>query len=168
MRIREAEAGDFDAIATLTNHYILRTAIHFATEPVTAEELRASWEKGRAMYPFLVAEMPGSAGGAAFVGYAKSGRWRERAAYDRTAEVGIYIVPGFQGKGLGKVLYGALIDACRARGFRTLVGGVAVPNEASVGLHAGLGFEHVGTFRQVGWKFGQWHDVAFFQRVLGG
>ncbi len=173
MRIRDAQYADFAAIAALTNYYILHTAIHFATEPVTADELLAAWEKGRAVYPFLVAEMPGvesesgGVGGTPFVGYAKAGRWRDRAAYDRTAEVGIYVRPEFQGKGFGKTLYTALIEACRGRGFHTLVGGIAMPNDASVRLHEALGFVHTGTFREVGWKFERWHDVAFYQRVLG-
>ena len=163
MLIRPARAEDFDAIAALTNHYIQTTAIHFSYEPVTARELRESWEKSVKTYPYLV----GSDESGGLVGYAKSGRWRDRAAYDRTAEVGIYIQPGLHGNGLGKRLYLALIDECKRRGFHTLVGGVALPNEASVRLHLTCGFTPVGVFRQVGWKMNAWHDVGWYQLMMG-
>lgn len=163
MRIRDAHAADFPAIAALTNHYILNTAIHFGTEPVSPADMTASWQKSREVYPFLVGEREADQ---SFIGYAKAGRWRERAAYDRTAEVGIYIRPEFQGQGHGKDLYRALIAACLARGFHTLVAGIALPNPASIRLHESVGFTHTGTFRQVGWKLSAWHDVAFYQMML--
>ncbi|GJQ29754.1 MAG: phosphinothricin N-acetyltransferase [Phycisphaerae bacterium] len=159
--IRPAMVADFDAIAALTNHFIEHTAIHFGLAPVTADELRASWEKGRARFPYLVAEAEGR-----FAGYAKAGPWRERAAYDHTAEVGIYIALGMQGRGVGKALYAALFEACKAAGFHTLVAGLTVPNEASRRLHEAMGFTYVGTFREVGRKFDAWHDTAWYQRVL--
>ena len=164
MHIRSVEPGDFPRVAALTNHYIRTTAIHFATVPVTAGELQAAWEQSRVIYPFLICE-EGPTGG--FIGYAKASRWRERAAYARTTEVGIYLDPAFHGRGYGRALYERLIGDCVAAGFHTLVAGIALPNPASIRLHEAVGFRLAGTFREVGRKFEAWHDVAFYQRMLG-
>lgn len=160
--IRGVEEGDWDAIARLTNVYINGTAVHFGYEPVSGRELRDAWWPKRDRYPFLVA----SESSGRFLGYAKAGAWRDRAAYQWTAEVGIYIEADAQGRGIGTTLYRALFDACRERGFQSLVGGVTLPNGASCRLHESLGFRHVATFARAGWKLGTWHDVAFFQLML--
>ncbi len=160
-RVRAAEAGDFPAIAELTNHFIRHTSVHFGTEPVTPDELRLAWQKSRARYPFLVAEI-----GGAFAGYAKAGVWRDRAAYQWTPETGIYVALDQQGRGVGKTLYRALLDELRARGFRSVVAGITLPNRASVRLHESVGFQPVGVVKDAGHKFGSWHDVGFWQITL--
>ncbi len=162
MVIRGVNPQDFDAVAALTNHFILHTSIHFGTEAVTAAELHESWEKTRATYPFLVAEVDGR-----FAGYAKAGVWRERAAYRWTPEAGIYIEEWTRGRGVGTMLYRALLDDLRARGFESVIGGITLPNEASVRLHERCGFVKVGHVLRAGYKFGAWHDVGFWQAVLG-
>lgn len=159
--VRDVEPDDFTAIAELTNHYIAHTHIHFGLAAVTAEELRSSWEKSRGRFPFMIAEADGF-----FAGFAKASTWRDRAAYEQTAEAGIYISPEMHRRGLGRTLYERLIAACRERGFHTLMGGIALPNEASVRLHGALGFTLVGTFRECGRKRDQWWDVAFYQLLL--
>lgn len=161
MLIRTAEARDFEAIALLTNDYIRETAIHFGEHPVSAEELRREWAEHRESHPFLVGEEESG-----LVGYAKAGTWRTRDAYRFTAEVGIYLDPGAQGRGLGTRLYSALIDACRRRGFHALIGVITMPNDASVRLHEKLGFRRIGVFPEVGRKFDRWHDVGFWQLTL--
>lgn len=161
MLIRDVTPSDFAAIAALTNHYILNTSVHFGMEPVTPGELEAAWRTSP-RHPYIVMTDDEEV----FLGFAKAGVWRERAAYQNTAEVGIYIERGHEGKGLGKTLYRALIDRCRAAGFHTLVGGLTLPNDASVRLHEAVGFKHVATFREVGRKFEGWHDVAFYQLML--
>lgn len=164
--IRDAGEGDFAAIAAITNHYIVETTIHFGDREVTAEELAAQWRADRARYPWLVVAVGGE-GSEQVVGYAKAGTWRARPAYRWTAETGIYLAPAACGRGLGRRLYAALLDELEARGFRSAIGGIALPNLASVALHEALGFEHVGTFRDAGWKFGRWHAVGFWQRRFG-
>lgn len=173
--IRPVRPADFEAIAALTNHYIEKTSIHFGYEPVTAEEMRASWEKTKGKYPYLVAEENGadparSAGPpkARLAGYAKCGVWRDRAAYQWTAETGIYVAPASQRRGVGRRLYAALIDECRRCGFHSLVGGVTLPNEPSVRLHESMGFVKIGQFADAGWKFDAWHGVGFWQLMLRG
>lgn len=162
MPIRDATAADFDAIAAITNHYILTTPIHFAYDPVPAADLRAAWESNRATHPYLVLED----GASDVIGYARAYQWRTRSAYDRTAEVSIYLRHDLLGRGHGKPLYIALINACRARGFHSLIGGIALPNDPSIRLHESLGFTHTGTVREAGRKFERWHDVGFWQLLL--
>lgn len=161
MLVRSVRPDDFDSIAVLTNHFILGTPIHFGYEPVTATELRDAWQRHADRFPFLVAEFDG-----AFAGYAKAGTWRERTAYSWIVETGIYVRPDFQGRGVGRGLYRALLDTLRAQGFHAAIGGITLPNPASVRLHEATGFVHVGTVRRAGWKFNAWHDVGFWQVLL--
>jgi phosphinothricin acetyltransferase len=164
--LRPAAADDFAAIAAITNHYIETTAIHFGYQPVTADELRATWAAAQPRYPWRVA-VAVAAGAVAVVGYAKAGEWRSRAAYQWTAELGLYVDPAWHRRGIGRALYVDVIDAAAAAGFRSVIGGITLPNPASVELHRVLGFAHVGTFRDAGYKLGAWHDVGFYQRRLG-
>jgi phosphinothricin acetyltransferase len=158
MSIRAAREDDFAAIAAITNHYIATTAIHFGCEPVTGEELAASWRIGT--YPWFVLDEDGVRG------YAKASVWRERAAYRWTCETGIYMADGHHGKGHGTALYTALLDELRARGFHSVVAGVTLPNESSVRLHMRLGFSEVGVVRDAGFKLDAWHAVGFWQKLL--
>jgi phosphinothricin acetyltransferase len=158
---RPFEARDAAPANRLTNHYIERTAIHFGMQPATDAEFLAAWEQGHKQHPWMAAELSGR-----FAGYAKAYTWRTRQAYARTAEVGVYVEQEYHRRGVGRALYAALIEACRGAGFHTLVGGIALPNEASVKLHESLGFVHAGTFREVGRKFDRWHDVGFWQLML--
>lgn len=157
MIIRAPRDDDFDALAAITNHYIATTAIHFGYEPVIAAELR---EQASGRFPWLVAD------GAVVIGYAKAGTWRARDAYQWTCELGLYVAPDARGRGIGTQLYTALLDACAARGFRSAIAGITLPNPASIALHERLGFVSVGVVAEAGFKLGAWHDVAFFQKRL--
>lgn len=156
--MRAFTAADVPAANALTNHYIIHTAIHFAAAPAPDDEFRAYFEDGAKTHPWLAAEV-----GGVFAGYAKASTWRARDAYRRTAELGLYVDPRFHRRGVGRALYAVLIDRCRAAGFHTLIAGIALPNDASVKMHEACGFAYVGTFREVGRKFDQWHDVGFWQ-----
>lgn len=158
MMIRPAADDDFVAIAAITNHYIATSAIHFAYEPVTSEQLHAMWRSHERFPWFVASDRQG------VVGYAKSGVWRERAAYTWTAEVGLYVSPYACRRGLGTGLYDALLDDLARRGFRSAVAGITLPNDASIALHRKAGFEPVGTFVDAGWKHGAWHAVEFWQK----
>jgi phosphinothricin acetyltransferase len=100
------------------------------------------------------------------VGYAYGGPFRARPAYRWSCEVSIYLERDRRRTGGGRALYEALLARLAERGFRTAVAGMALPNEASAGLHRAMGFEPVGTYRRIGWKHGGWHDVAWVQRAL--
>lgn len=158
MMIRPVAEDDFIAIASITNHYIATTAIHFAYEPVSAEQLLAMWKSHDGFPWFVVGDRQG------VVGYAKSGMWRERKAYSWTAEIGLYLAPHACGRGLGTGLYDALLDELPRRGFRSAIAGITLPNDASIALHRKCGFARVGTFEDAGWKLGAWHAVEFWQK----
>lgn len=110
-------------------------------------------------FPWFVADDNGSV-----LGYAKAGTWRDRTAYDWTAEIGLYIRADVRGRGLGRALYTALLDDLAQRGFRSAIAGITLPNEASIELHRKFGFQSVGIVRDAGFKHGRWCDVEFFQK----
>lgn len=154
--IRLARDDDFPAIAAITNHYIATSTIHFAYDPLPVEAYRALWKPER--FPWLVFD------DGAVRGYAKAGVWRDRAAYAWTTEVGVYVHHDAHRRGIGRVLYAALLDACAAQGFRSAIAGITLPNDASLELHRALGFVSVGIVRDAGYKLGRWCDVEFFQK----
>jgi len=104
--------------------------------------------------------------GGRVAGYAYGTTFKPRAAYRYSCEVSVYLEADRRRTGAGRALYGELLPRLARRGFRMAVAGITLPNAASVGLHAALGFEPVGTYRRIGWKFDAWHDVAFSQREL--
>jgi len=158
MIIRDFCERDVGPANALTNHFILNTAVHFGTQPATDEQYAEVWRNGSKSYPWLTAEVDGR-----FTGCARAYRWRERDAYARTVETGIYVAREAQGRGIGRALYATLLERLRAAGFRTAIGGITLPNDSSVRLHETLGFHPVGVFRAVGYKFNAWHDVGFWQ-----
>ena len=162
MAIRDCTDSDFPTITALTNRVIATTAIHFGYDPLSDDELPALWRAQRDQFPWL--SMTDQAG--QVLGYAKAGTWRARAAYRWTCETTIYLAESARGQRLGAPLYTALLDACRARGFHSAIGGITLPNPASVALHEKLGFVPVGAVREAGTKFGAWHDVGFWQLML--
>lgn len=161
--IRPATAADAPALAAIYNPYIRDTTITFEEEPVTAEEMAARVARVTEAHPWLVWEEDGRV-----LGYAYSSVWRARPAYRHSTETAIYLAVDQQGKGIGTALYRALLDELRARGFHLVLGGVALPNEASVRLHEKLGFRKVGHMREAGRKFDRWIDVGFWELLLEG
>ncbi|HEX5116865.1 MAG TPA: GNAT family N-acetyltransferase [Pseudonocardiaceae bacterium] len=157
--IRDASAGDAPACAAIYAPYVLDTAITFENEPPSAAEMA---DRIAAAHAWLVLEEDGRV-----VGYAYGGQHKARPAYRWACEVSVYLEPGRRRTGGGRALYEALLRRLADRGFRTAVAGMTLPNDASVGLHAALGFQPVGTYRRIGWKHGTWHDVAWVQRAIG-
>ena len=162
MTIRPARDSDFSAITAITNRLIATSAIHFGYEPLEDGELAAMWRAHADRHPWFVAT--GDDGGV--IGYAKSGVWRDRAAYAWTCETTIHLAESARGRGLGTTLYSALLDEVTERGFRSAVAGITLPNPTSVALHERLGFTQIGVFRDAGFKFEAWHAVVFYQRML--
>jgi phosphinothricin acetyltransferase len=162
MRIRQAGTGsDARACARIYAPYVRDTAISFEDEPPDEVQMRRRIENVRARYPWLVAEQDGHV-----VGFAYASQHRERAAYRWAVDVAIYLDRGHRGRGLGRRLYESLFELLSAQGLRMACAGIALPNPASVALHEKLGFELVGVYRRIGWKFDAWHDVAWYQREL--
>ncbi|WP_432942523.1 N-acetyltransferase family protein [Kribbella sp. CA-253562] len=160
--IRDAVAeADAAACAAIYTPYVRDTAITFEVEPPTVEAMAERIRSAQRRHAWLVLEDAGR-----IVGYAYAGPMKERAAYRWSCEVSIYLELGRRRTGGGRALYEALFDRLIDRGFRTAIAGMTLPNDASVGLHAALGFEPVGTYRRIGWKNNAWHDVAWAQRSL--
>ena len=159
--IRQATRGDAAAIADIYNHYVANTVVSFETESVTAEAMSLRLAEGGALYPWLVAEEDGSV-----QGFAYATRWKSRSAYDRTVETSVYLATDAIGKGLGTDLYRALLEQLRSDGFHCALGGIALPNPASVALHEKLGFRKVGELQEVGWKQDRWVNVGYWQLIL--
>ncbi len=137
------------------------SAVSFEERAPDAAEMAARIERYGASHAWLVAEREGRV-----VGYAYATAFNERPAYRWSASVSVYVAEGARGVGVGRTLYEALFERLRERGFRMACAGITLPNEASVGLHEGLGFERIGVNRSIGWKHGAWRDVGWFQLQL--
>jgi len=164
-RVRSAVASDLPALTEIYNHYIVNTTITFDLVPFAPDERRAWFDAHAASGPHRLLVAADEAGGT-IVGYATSSRWRPRVAYDTTVESSVYCRADAVGRGIGSQLYAALFDALAAEDVHRIVAGVAMPNPASVALHKRLGFREIGVFTQVGRKFGNYWDVAWFERGL--
>lgn len=160
--LRPATAADAQFIARIYNHYVQNTVVTFEEEPLSAEAMATRIADIHSLsLPWLVAEIEN-----VIVGYAYATKWKARHAYRYSVETTIYLEHGRQRHGIGSTLYSGLLSRLRERGIHVAIGGAALPNDASVALHEKLGFEHVATFRQVGFKHGRWVDVAYWQKVL--
>ena len=160
-RLRTAAGQDAQACAAIYEPYVNVTAISFETEPPLAAEMAGRIADAVRTHAWIVLEDDDLV-----IGYAYGSPFRSRAAYRWTCEVSVYLAQDWRQTGGGRALYEALFSQLAARGFRTAVAAMTLPNDASVGLHLAMGFEPVGVFRGVGWKHGQWHDVAWMQRTI--
>lgn len=160
-KVRDATTLDAEACAAIYAPYVTGTPVSFEFEPPTAEAMAERIAAAQLGHAWVVLEDDGEV-----VGYAYAGPHKERVAYRWSCEVSVYLQPGLRRTGAGRALYEALFERLAERGFHIAVAGVALPNEASLGLHRALGFEPVGTFRRIGWKHGAWHDVLWLQRTL--
>jgi L-amino acid N-acyltransferase YncA len=158
--IRLATPDDVEQILAIYAPCCL-TAISFEMEPPSVEEMRARLEKVLGQYPWLLCEDGGEV-----LGYVYATQHRERAAYRWSVDTAVYVRQGRQRRGVGRALYTSLLAVLPLQGYVNAYAGVTLPNPASVGLHEAMGFQSVGVYRQVGFKCGAWHDVAWYQRSL--
>lgn len=160
--IRAASISDGAAIARIYNHYILHTIVTFEEQTVSASEMadRIGMIESVSL-PWLVSERADQ-----IVGYAYANRWQRRSAYRYCAECTVYLDPAATGQGLGTALYNALFPILRGNGIHAVIGGISLPNEASVALHEKFGLKKVAHFEEVGFKFNRWIDVGYWQATL--
>src|SRR4051812_7284321 len=163
MLVRDATLDDAAACAAVYAPYVTDTAVSFEAVPPTADEMAARIAKSQKRHAWLVLEDDDGR----VVGYAYGGSFRERRAYDWSAEVSVYLEMGRRRTGAGRLLYEHLLARLTELGFRSAMAGMTLPNEASAGLHAAMGFEPAGVYKEIGWKFGRWRDVAWVQLMLG-
>jgi L-amino acid N-acyltransferase YncA len=159
--IRSATLDDAAAIAGIYNHYILNTCVTFEEEPVSADEMRTRIAGIMPTYPWLVYEQNGTVEGYAYVH-----QWHTRKSYRRSVETTIYLDANKLGNGRGTQLYAELLRQIREAGLHCAIGGVSLPNQGSVALHEKFGFTKVAHYKEVGWKFDTWIDVAYWQLML--
>lgn len=161
--IRNATENDAAAVAAIYNPYITDVLTSFERDPLTVEAMAARMAGIMARYPWLVYERDGE-----LLGYAYATRWKERHAYRYCAETCIYLHREAPGQGIGSALYAELLPRLPDHGIQVAIGCIALPNDASVALHEKFGYRKVGHFPKVGFKFGQWIDVGYWQKVLSG
>ncbi len=160
--IRRATPADAAAIAAIYNHYVANTVVTFEEEEVPGADMaQRIGEIFAAGLPWLVATE-----GDRVLGYAYASKWKSRCSYRFSVESTVYLDHTVTSRGHGTALYSALVAEVKKLGMHAMIGGVALPNAASVALHEKLGFRKVAQFREVGWKFGQWIDVGYWELVL--
>lgn len=159
VHIRPAALRDAEEIAEIYNHYVRHSVVTFEEQPVSVDEMKQRIEGGLASgYPWFAATV-----GDRLIGFAYASQWKSRSAYRESCETTIYLDEEFIGQGIGLHLYAILLNELWTRGFHTAIGGISLPNQASVAMHEKLGFKSVGTFVQVGYKLGRRIDVGYWQ-----
>jgi len=160
--VRDADEDDAPPINDIYNHYVRTSHVTFDVEPMTVER-RLRWlaERSSARYRVLVAEEDGKV-----VGFASSGPYMPRPAYETSVLFSVYLDPDRTGRGIGTTLYAGLFESIRDADVHRALAGISLPNPGSVALHRRFGFEEVGRFSEQGRKFGRYRDVAWFERPM--
>ena len=162
MKIRDVTLSDAEAICGIYNHHVRNTIVTFEEVDVTATDMQTRIATISAAYPWLIVERDGNC-----AGYAYAAKWQERSAYRYSALTTIYLDEAACRQGIGTHLYRTLLEKLRQSGaVHTALGGISLPNAASVALHEKCGFKKVAHFDQVGFKFGRWIDVGYWQLMF--
>lgn len=159
--IRSVRLEDAAQIQAIYAPVVEHTAISFEEQAPTVEEMAERISSTTATHPYLVA-----VAGNQVMGYAYASAHRARASYRWSVDVSVYVAETARGMGLGKELYQDLLAELSERRFHAAFAGITLPNAASVALHESVGFTPVGIYHEVGFKFGRWHDVGWWQRIL--
>ncbi|MDJ0919691.1 MAG: GNAT family N-acetyltransferase [Henriciella sp.] len=161
IQIRPANIGDAEFIADVYRPFVAGGWTSFETEPPTSAVIAERIKSAGDLYPWLIAERDNTP-----AAYAYASAHRSRAAYQTSVDTAIYCAPSARGKGVAKHLYGALLDLLTRQNFVMAFAGIALPNDASVGLHRSAGFELIGTYPNVGFKAGAWRSTQWWARPL--
>jgi L-amino acid N-acyltransferase YncA len=159
--IRFADLQDSAAIQAIYAPYCQSTVISFEAAAPTVEEMAQRIAKISDQYPWLVCDVDGE-----LAGYVYASQHRERAAYRWCVDATIYMAERFHRRGIGRALYTSLFAILREQGFFRAYAGVTLPNQGSVGVHEAVGFTPLAVYPAVGYKFGKWHDVGWWQLEL--
>lgn len=160
-KLRLVKRDDVPSVLKIYGDYIRSTVITFEITIPTEEEFWNRIQTVSKTAPWVVAEIEGK-----IAGYAYAGKHRDREAYQWSVEPSVYLDPNFHKKGIGTLLYKTLFKILRLQGFYNAYAGITLPNDASVRLHESLGFMHLGTYKNIGHKMGQWHDVGWWNLNL--
>lgn len=163
MNIRLAKASDASALLAIYGPYVTNTAITFEYDIPSLEEFTQRIISTLENYPYLVAENDQGE----ILGYAYAHAYKERVAYDWSVEVTIYLSEKAKGQGIGQKLYQALEEELQKQNILVLTACITGGNTHSIQFHEKLGYQQVGVFKQIGYKFDQWHDVYWLQKMMG-
>ena len=157
--IRQATINDAEQIVCIYNHYILNSVATFEDTEITTPVMAERLQKVQAdSLPWLVATENNDV-----AGYAYATKWNSRSAYQHTVEITVYVSPTVLSNGIGGELYSELFSMLHQRGIHVVLAGITLPNAASIALHEKYGMEKVGHLKEVGYKFGEWLDVGYWQ-----
>jgi L-amino acid N-acyltransferase YncA len=159
--VRPPDSTDFPAMLEISNWATRHTTASFRTEPETLDQWVTALQCRSSAHPWYVAERHEQV-----AGFAMASPFNDRCGFAPTAEVSVYVHPDHQGTGVGTALYRKLIPTLAAQGLQSAIAAITVPNPGSEVLHERFGFRKTGVLSRVGWKFGRWHDVAYWQLLL--
>lgn len=159
--IRMADVRDAEAMLAIYSPYVTGTSVTFETEVPSVEDFRGRIERTTGQYPWLVCEVDGTV-----AGYAYASRHRERAAYQWSVDMSVYVDRQFHRRGIARALYTAIVGLLRRQGYHSAFAGVTSPNPASAAFHRQMGFQIIGVFENDGFKLGEWHGVTWFRLPL--
>jgi len=162
IKIRDAREEDLQAILDIYNDVIVNTTAVYSEKPHTLE-MRKNWYDDRINnnFPVFIADINGQ-----IAGFSSFGHFRVWPCYRYTVEISVYVEQSHRGKGISKVLLGALIDRAAAINIHAIIAGISADNEISIRLHQSFGFKEVADFKEVGYKFGRWLDLKFFELLI--
>ena len=161
MKIRKIEASDYPQILEIYNYYIINTTINFEQKPITILELSEKVDKILKKYPFIVLE-----DGNIVIGYAYLAEFNPRTSYNITANLSIYLKPDIESKGYGTMLLKEIEKLAREQNIINIISIITEENTYSVKFHLKHDFREVGVLDKVGYKFGRYLSVTYFQKKL--
>lgn len=161
LKLINLKKSDFEIVKEIYDYYIVNSTATFHTDLITFEELESIIPIDDPKYKSFLIEYEGET-----CGYCYISQYKKRQAYDRTAEITIYLKPGYSGKGIGKESMRLLETAAKINGISVLIGIISGDNEASIGLFEKCGYEKCAHFKQVGEKFNQLLDVVAYQKII--
>ncbi len=159
--IRLINEKDVSGVLGIYKPFILQSVISFEYDPPTEDEFWDRIKTISSVYPWLVCQDHHR-----IIGYAYASRHRTRTAYDWSTESTVYILPDYQRKGIARILYETIFEILHLQGYFNVYAGITLPNDKSVSFHRALGFTEVGTFKNIGFKLGHWHDTYWMQLAL--
>jgi L-amino acid N-acyltransferase YncA len=162
MIIRDATGNDLPEILNIYNDVIINTTAVYSENPHTLQ-MRKDWYNDRVKnsFPVFVADVDGKV-----AGFSSFGHFRTWPCYRYTVEVSVYVEASYRGMGISKMLLQSLIDRAKEMNIHAVIAGISADNEVSINLHMSFGFEEVANFKEVGYKFGRWLDLKFFELML--
>lgn len=161
LTIREAKMEDLPKLLEIYNEAIVNLTATFDLEKQTLEQRRIWFDEHGGNHPIIIAEVDQE-----IAGYCSLSAYNKKSAYAKTTELSVYLSDKFRGQGVGTALMKEIINRAKALEHHTIISLITSGNEASVKMHENLGFSYVGTIKEVGFKFGEWRDVSYYQLML--